>query len=51
MTCSSCSSAIEQHLKEAPGILELSISLLSGKAEVRFSPHLAISGRSKTLLK
>ena len=35
MTCTSCSSAIEQRLKELPGVVQPSVSLLSNKAEVR----------------
>lgn len=36
MTCSSCSTAIEQMLRAEAGILELSIALLSGRAEAGF---------------
>ena len=35
MTCTSCSSAIEQRLKELPGVVQASVSLLSNRAEVR----------------
>ncbi len=35
MTCSSCSNAIEQTLGAEPGIVQLSVALLSGRAEVR----------------
>ena len=36
MTCSSCSTAIEQTLAAEPGILQLSVALLSCRAEVIF---------------
>lgn len=38
MTCSSCSSAVEQALKQQPGVSEASVNLLAGTAEVRFDP-------------
>ena len=43
MTCSSCSNAIEQTLGAEPGIVQLSVALLSGRAEVRGHLHFAIS--------
>ena len=42
MTCSSCSNAIEQTLADEPGILQLSVALLSGRAEVIFTCRLPI---------
>lgn len=34
MTCSSCSTAVEQTLAAEPGIQQISVALLSGRAEV-----------------
>lgn len=38
MTCSACSSAVEQALLGLQGVSKVSVSLLTGKAEVRQTP-------------
>ena len=35
MTCTSCSSAIEHAISQLPGVSQMSVALLSNKAEVR----------------
>ena len=36
MTCASCSSAIEKHLKSLEGIQEVNVSLLTNKALIKY---------------
>lgn len=38
MTCSACSSAVEAALRNHVGVVDASVNLLSGKAEVQFDP-------------
>jgi Cu+-exporting ATPase len=38
MTCSSCVNTVETVLKAVPGVASASVSLLAGKAEVRYRP-------------
>uniref|UniRef100_A0A8C5G7V1 Copper-transporting ATPase 2 n=1 Tax=Gouania willdenowi TaxID=441366 RepID=A0A8C5G7V1_GOUWI len=40
MTCTSCVANIEKHLLKHSGIFSVLVSLMSGKAEVRFDPNL-----------
>ena len=40
MTCSSCTSTIENHLRELPGVHEVSVSLLLERADVIYDPLL-----------
>ncbi|RCI04139.1 hypothetical protein CU098_011588 [Rhizopus stolonifer] len=39
MTCSSCVASIERGLRQSPGILEVSVNLMTETAKVRFNVH------------
>lgn len=50
MTCSSCVASIERNLLKQPGILSVLVSLMAGRAEVKFDPEVLTAAAVPQLL-